>query len=82
MPWWDLALGKTVLVDSMDGPISVKVPAGSSSDKTLRVKGKGFPIYNSTRRGSLMCKLRATFPEINDQQRQLLEKIRDLNGIR
>ena len=82
MTWWDLALGKTVLVDSMDGPISVKVPAGSSSDKTLRVKDKGFPIYNSTRRGSLMCKLRATFPEINDQQRQLLEKIRDLNGIR
>jgi curved DNA-binding protein len=82
LPWWDLALGKTVLVDSMDGPISVKVPAGSSSDKTLRVKDKGFPIYNSTRRGSLMCKLRATFPEINDQQRSLLEKIRDLNGIR
>jgi len=82
IPWWDLALGKTILVDSMDGPISVKVPAGSSSDKTLRVKGKGFPIYNSTQHGSLMCKLRATFPEINDQQRQLLEKIRDLNGIR
>lgn len=82
MPWWDLVLGKTVLVDSMDGPISVKIPAGSSSDKTLRVKSKGFPIYNSTQRGSLMCKLRATFPEIDEQQRSMLEKIRDLNGIR
>ena len=82
LPWWDLALGKTVLIQSMDGPLSVKIPAGSSSDKTLRVKGKGFPIYNSNGRGSLMCKLRATFPEIDDQQKQLLEKIRDLNGLR
>lgn len=82
LPWWDLALGKTVVVNSMDGPISVKVPAGSSSDKTLRVKGKGFPIYNSNERGSLMCKLRATFPEINEQQRQLLEKIRDFKDVR
>lgn len=81
MPWWDLVLGKNVVVDSMDGPISIKIPQGSSSDNTLRVKDKGFPIYNSNRRGFLMCKLRATFPKINDQQIQLLEKIRDLKDV-
>ena len=82
LPWWDLALGTNVTVDSIDGPLSIKVPAGSSVDKTLRVKDKGFPIYNSNQRGSLMCKLRPLFPPINDRQRELLKNIRDIQDAR
>lgn len=82
LPWWDLALGKTVVIDSIDGPISVKVPNGSSTDKTLRIKDKGFPIYNTNQRGFLMCKLRAVFPEINETQKDLLQKIRDIENAR
>jgi len=80
LPWWDLALGKTVVIDSIDGPISIKIPPESSSDKTLRVKDKGFPIYNTNRRGFLMCKLRAVFPKINETQKNLLQKIRDIEN--
>ena len=81
LPWWDLALGKTVVIDSIDGPISVKVPSGSSTDKTLRIKDKGFPIYNTNERGFLMCKLRSVFPKLNEEQASLLQKIRDIENV-
>jgi len=82
LTWLDLALGTTVVIDSIDGPISVKIPAESSTDKTLRIKDKGFPIYNTNQRGFLMCKLRVTFPKINETQKDLLQKIRDIENAR
>jgi curved DNA-binding protein len=82
LPWWDLVLGTTVVVDSVEGPISIKIPESSSSEKTLRVKDKGFPIYNTNQRGYLMCKLRAIFPELNDSQKDLLRTIRDIENAR
>ena len=82
LPWWDLVLGTTVVVDSMDGPISIKIPESSSADKTLRVKDKGFPIYNTNRRGYLMCKIRVTFPNIDQSQKDLLQKIREVENAR
>src|SRR3546814_12748511 len=35
--------GARVKVPKVDGPVMMGIPAGSSSGKTLRMKGKGFP---------------------------------------
>lgn len=40
----DAALGGKAEVDTLSGRIAVKVPAWSSSDKVLRLKGKGLPL--------------------------------------
>lgn len=40
---WEAALGASVKVPTIDGKISLKIPAGSQSGKKLRLKGRGLP---------------------------------------
>lgn len=39
----EAALGAQVSVPTLDGPVTLKVPAGTSSGRTFRVKGRGVP---------------------------------------
>ena len=49
---WEAVLGATVPVRTLEGSVSVKVPAGFQSGKKLRVRGKGLPA-GATKRGDL-----------------------------
>lgn len=40
---WQAALGRTVKVPTLGGTVDLKIPAGSSSGKRLRLKGRGLP---------------------------------------
>jgi curved DNA-binding protein len=40
---WEAALGVTVPVDSLDGPATIEVPAGTSSGQALALPGHGVP---------------------------------------
>lgn len=83
LPWWDLVLGTKIDVRTIDGSLlKVNVPAQSFSGKTLRLKDHGWPtsgsIYNSTNdRGALMIQLTATYPVINDEQLEILKKLKE-----
>ena len=39
---WDAALGSEVSVETLDGKILVKIPAGIQTDTKLRIPGKGY----------------------------------------
>lgn len=40
---WEAALGQTVRVPTLGGPVDMKLPKGAGSGRQLRLKGKGLP---------------------------------------
>lgn len=68
----EAALGATISVPTLADPVRVKVPAGSSSGKVLRLKGRGVPAKNGA--GDLLVELEVAVPaDLDDQAREALE---------
>lgn len=79
---WLAVLGGSVDVPLIDGKtITMTVPAGSSSGKKMRLRGKGMPAHGKQPRGDLIVKLNVTVPDTpTDKQRALYEQLRDLEN--
>ena len=72
----ELALGGEVRVATPDGEATVQVPAGMGPGRSLRLKGKGWPIKDG--RGDLLLSLSLRLPpSFSETERQLLEQLRD-----
>lgn len=63
----DAVLGGKQEVETLDGRISVKIPAWSSSDRVLRLKEKGLPL-KAGGRGDLYVHVRIMLPEGGDKE--------------
>jgi molecular chaperone DnaJ len=73
----DAVLGTSIDVPTLDGPVSVKVPAGTQPDSMLRLRGKGLPPFGGGMRGDLYVRLQLHVPErLTDRQKQLFEQLR------
>ncbi len=71
----EAALGATVDLPTPGGVMSLKVPAGSSSGRRLRVKGQGVRDTNGNA-GDLFVELQIKLPEnLDDESRQAIERI-------
>jgi curved DNA-binding protein len=82
---WEAALGSTVPVDTPGGEAKVKVPAGSSSGRRLRLRGQGMP-NPSGQPGDLYAEVRIMVPRSpGRRERELFEelaKVSDFNPRR
>ena len=58
----EAVLGAKVRVPTVDGPVMLSVPKGSSSGKALRLKGKGFTARNG-QRGDQLVTLMVDVPD-------------------
>ena len=57
----------------MNGPVTLKVPAGTPSGKTFRVKGRGAPKKGG--RGDLLAKVQVDVPEkVSREEKELLRQ--------
>ena len=71
----ELALGGDVRVATPDGEATVTVPPAMAVGRSLRLKGKGWPVKGG--RGDLLLSLTLKQPvRYSDQERQLLEQLR------
>ncbi|HEX2051568.1 MAG TPA: DnaJ C-terminal domain-containing protein [Actinomycetota bacterium] len=71
----EAALGAQVEVPTLDGTVTVKVPAGTSSGKTLRVKGRGAPRPKGGH-GDLLVKVEIEVPRrLSRREKKLLEEL-------
>ena len=67
---WEAALGCKLTVPTLEGDISLTVPANSQNGKRMRVRGKG--LGRADKRGDLYVVLRVTMPESASQQEKTL----------
>lgn len=70
---WEAALGRKVKVPTLGGAVDLQIPAGSSSGKMLRLKGRGLP---GTPRGDQYVELKVVVPPASDEKtRELYETL-------
>ena len=69
----EAALGATVKIPTLDGKtVSVKIPEGSSTDKLLRVRGKGL------KGGDMYARLKVVVPKkLSEDARKAVEEFAD-----
>ncbi|PZU57380.1 MAG: molecular chaperone DnaJ [Sphingobium sp.] len=73
--------GAKVRVPTVDGPVMLGVPAGASSGKTLRLKGKGFTGKSGTR-GDLLVTLQVDVPADDAALKAFVEGWTDNRPVR
>ncbi|MGI4758929.1 MAG: molecular chaperone DnaJ [Janthinobacterium lividum] len=72
------ALGDELEIETLEGVAVVKVPEGTQSGKSFRVKGRGVPHLNSHGKGDLVVEVRIQTPgKLTKQQRDLLKQLGD-----
>lgn len=72
---WEAVLGATVPVKTLDGEISLKVPAGAQSGLQLRVRGKGLPAGGG-KRGDLYAEISIKVPtHVTEEEKQLWKQL-------
>lgn len=74
VPMVEAALGTEIEVDTVDGPIRMKVPAGTQSGTDFKLSGHGVPHINSKSRGAHIVTVQVDTPtKLSRHQKQLLE---------
>ncbi len=69
------SLGGAVEVPTIDGAVKVKIEPGTQPGKMLRLRGKGLPELQSSRRGDLIVNISVYIPEtLSKDEKTALEK--------
>ena len=72
------ALGGELTVPTMDGKASIKIPAGTQSEKLFRLKGKGVRNVRSGHVGDLYCRVSVETPvNLSARQKELLSELNE-----
>ena len=73
----DALVGAVYEVETLDGSVSVNVPAGINHGELLRVKGRGVPTSGRDR-GDFMVKIKIEIPkQLSRKARKLVEELRE-----
>jgi molecular chaperone DnaJ len=69
------AMGGDILIPTLDGQASIKIPAETQSGKTFRLRGKGIKGVRSQSPGDLHCHVVVETPiNLTDRQKELLRE--------
>ncbi len=73
----DALLGADYTLETLEGPTTVTVPALRTTDEVLRIKGKGVPMGQGTKRGDLLVRITVTFPhKLSKEAAELLRRLK------
>lgn len=74
----DAALGTEIDVDTVDGPVKMKIPPGTQSGTDFKLSGHGVPKLKGTQRGAHIVTIIVDTPtKLSKQQKDLLERFKN-----
>ena len=81
-PVYLAALGGETVVNTLNGQLKIRLKPGTQNGTRLRLKGKGFPVYNKEGHfGDLYVKVNLQLPEnLTDQEKELFRQLAKLRG--
>lgn len=75
IPFTKAILGTELPVETIDGKVMVRIPAGTQPGITMRLKGKGVTHIRSTTRGDQYVRIKVVLPKnVSKHQKELLEE--------
>ncbi len=80
LPVWDYeaALGAEITAPTVDGRVSLKIPAGSQTGRVMRLRGRGLPAHGKEPAGDLLYELKVLAPsDLNARERALMQDLAD-----
>ena len=88
--WYDVkvsfvqaALGDKLRVPTLDGQVEYILPAGTQPGDIFKLKGRGIPVLNSTRRGDQLIRVNIEVPKnLNDKQKEALKNFNTVMGAK
>lgn len=76
---WEAIFGGRAIVNTVDGKLNIKIPAGIQSGSKLRVHGKGYRKGDG--RGDLIGNIKIMVPvEPNEKERELFQKLSEVSN--
>lgn len=77
VPMVDAALGTEIEVETVDGPLTLKIPAGTQSGKVFKLSDHGVPSLSGRGRGDHLVTIKVETPtKLSGKQRELLEQFK------
>lgn len=74
-------LGDEIEVQTLDGDVALKVPAGTQSGQQFRLRHKGVPDMRSGERGDQIVTVHVNIPDaLTEEQRELISQLADTFG--
>lgn len=74
----DASLGSELVVETVDGPVKMKIPAGTQSGTDFKLSGHGAPRLKSEQRGPHIVTIVVDTPtKLSKDQKQILEKFKE-----
>ncbi len=78
---WEAALGATLSVPTLGGPVELKIPPDSEGGRKLRLRGRGLPGSGGAADGDQIVELEILAPRANtDGERDAYRQLRDAFG--
>jgi molecular chaperone DnaJ len=73
----EAALGETVPVETVHGPVKMKVPAGTQPDEVFRIRGKGVAHVRGWGEGDHLVTVKLVVPKhLSSEERSIIEKLK------
>lgn len=70
------ALGDEIEIDTLEGPVVFKIPAGTQSGQQFRLRGKGVPDMRGGERGDQIVTVNVLIPKkLTGEQEELFERL-------